>query len=73
LVGTDIFQAFMLLAAGAIGYLTAGNINFPLAGMLLIGSLPGVYLGSKMSKYIPDRYLRPVMATVLVVSGLKLI
>ena len=47
LVGTDIFQAFMLLAAGAIGYLSAGTINWSLAGMLLIGSLPGVYLGSK--------------------------
>jgi uncharacterized protein len=73
LVGTDIFQAFMLLAAGAIGYLGAGTINWPLAGMLLIGSLPGVFLGSKLSKFIPDRYMRPVLATVLVISGLKLI
>jgi len=39
----------------------------------LIGSLPGVYLGSKLSKFIPDRYLRPMLATVLVISGLKLI
>ncbi len=73
LVGTDIFQAFMLLAAGAIGYMSAGTINWSLAGMLLIGSLPGVYLGSKMSKFVPDRYMRPVLATVLVISGLKLI
>ncbi len=73
LVGTDIFQAFMLLAAGAIGYLSAGTINWTIAGLLLIGSLPGVYLGSKLSKFIPDRYLRPVLATVLVISGLKLI
>ncbi len=73
LVGTDIFQAFMLLAAGAIGYLSAGTINWAIAGLLLIGSLPGVYLGSKLSKFIPDRYLRPVLATVLVISGLKLI
>ena len=73
LVGTDIFQAFMLLAAGAIGYLSAGTINWTIAGLLLIGSLPGVYLGSKLSKFIPDRYLRPMLATVLVISGLKLI
>jgi uncharacterized protein len=73
LVGTDIFQAFMLLAAGAIAYLSAGTINWPIVGMLLIGSLPGVFLGSKLSKFIPDRYMRPVLATVLVVSGLKLI
>lgn len=73
LVGTDVFQAFMLLAAGAIGYLTAGTINWGIAGMLLIGSLPGVLVGSRLSKYIPDRYMRPVLATVLVISGVKLI
>ena len=73
LVGTDIFQAFMLLAAGAIAYLSADTINWPIVGMLLIGSLPGVFLGSKLSKFITDRYMRPVLATVLVISGLKLI
>lgn len=73
LVGTDVFQAFMLLTAGAIGYLVAGTINWGIAGMLLIGSLPGVLLGSRLSKYIPDRYMRPVLATVLVISGVKLI
>ncbi len=73
LVGTDIFQAFMLLASGAIAYIIAGTINWPIVGMLLIGSLPGVYLGSKSSKFIPERFMRPVLATVLAVSGLKLI
>jgi uncharacterized membrane protein YfcA len=73
LVGTDIFQAFMLLASGAIAYIIAGTINWPIVGMLLIGSLPGVYLGSKSNKFIPERFMRPVLATVLAVSGLKLI
>jgi uncharacterized membrane protein YfcA len=41
--------------------------------MLLIGSIPGVFMGSKLSKYIPDRYMRPVLATVLAISGWKLI
>ena len=73
LVGTDIFQAFMLLASGAIAYIVAGTINWPVVGMLLLGSLPGVYLGSKSSKFIPERFMRPVLATVLAISGLKLI
>ncbi len=73
LVGTDIFQAFMLLAAGAVAYLNAGTINWSIVGLLLLGSLPGVFLGSKFSKFIPDRYMRPVLATVLAISGLKLI
>jgi uncharacterized protein len=73
LVGTDIFQAFLLLASGAIAYIVAGTISWPLVGMLLIGSLPGVYLGSKSSKFIPEQFMRPVLATVLAISGLKLI
>ncbi len=73
LVGTDIFQAFMLLSSGAIAYIAAGTINWPIVGMLLLGSLPGVYLGSKSSKFIPERFMRPVLATVLAISGLKLI
>jgi uncharacterized membrane protein YfcA len=73
LVGTDIFQAFILLAAGVIGYLNAGTINWTIVGLLLIGSLPGVFIGSRLSKFIPDRYLRPVLAVVLAISGWKLI
>jgi uncharacterized protein len=73
LVGTDIFQAFMLLASGVIGYLMAGTINWTLVVLLLIGSLPGVFIGSKVSKYLPDRLMRPVLATVLAISGWKLL
>jgi uncharacterized membrane protein YfcA len=73
LVGTDIFQAFMLLAAGAIGYLAAGAVNWTIAGLLLIGSLPGVLIGSRLSKFIPEPFMRPILAIVLVISGWKLI
>ncbi|MGI9058326.1 MAG: sulfite exporter TauE/SafE family protein [Ktedonobacteraceae bacterium] len=73
LVGTDIFQAFMLLASGLIAYLTAGTINWPIVGLLLIGSLPGVFIGSRASKFVPEKYMRPVLAVVLVISGWKLI
>ncbi len=73
LVGTDIFQAFMLLASGVIGYLLSGTINWPMVLLLLVGSLPGVFLGSRLSKYIPDSILRPLLASVLAISGWKLL
>lgn len=73
LVGTDIFQAFMLLAAGVIGYLTANAINWTMVLLLLIGSLPGVFIGSKLTKYVPDKMLRPLLAIVLAISGWKLL
>ena len=73
LVGTDIFQGFMLVTAGAIAYFFVGTINWTITGLLLIGSLPGVIIGSQLSKYIPNRFMRPVLAIVLAVSGFKLI
>ncbi|HLZ60181.1 MAG TPA: sulfite exporter TauE/SafE family protein [Ktedonosporobacter sp.] len=73
LVGTDVFQAFLLLASGSIALFYAGTINWTIAGLLLIGSLPGVFIGSRLSKYIPDRYMRPALAVVLAISGWKLI
>ncbi len=73
LVGADIVHAVALNLAGAIAYFVGGTINWPIVGMLLIGSLPGVFLGSKVSKFIPERFMRPILATVLVLSGWKLI
>ncbi len=73
LVGADIVHAVMLHIAGALVYLNAGTINWTLVLLLLIGSLPGVFMGSKLSKYIPDRFMRPILATVLAISGVKLI
>ncbi len=72
LVGADIVHAVMLHLAGAMLYFQAGTINWGLTGLLLLGSLPGVVIGSRLSKYIPDRYMRPLLATVLVISGWKL-
>ena len=73
LVGTDIFQAFLLLLAGSIGYISAGGLNWNIVGLLLLGSLPGVLIGSILTKYISNKYLNPVLAVVLGLSGLKLI
>jgi uncharacterized membrane protein YfcA len=73
LVGADISHAVMLHVAATIAYFDAGTINWTLVLLLLIGSLPGVFLGSKLSKYIPDRIMRPILATVLVISGWKMI
>jgi hypothetical protein len=73
LVGTDVFQAFLLLLAGVVGYLGSGSINWMIVGALLIGSLPGVIIGSITSKFIPNRFLNPVLAVVLAISGWKLI
>ena len=50
-----------------------GSVDWSLLGSLLLGSLPGIWLGSHASAKVPDRFLRPILATMLVLVGGKLI
>ena len=72
-VGTDVFHAAILLWAAALAHIVAGNVDFLLAGNILLGSVPGVWLGSHMSVRIPVATLRTVLAVVLIGSGLGLL
>jgi uncharacterized protein len=71
LVGTDLTQAVPLTLAAAVGSLIFGNVQFGLTGSLIIGSVPAVFIGSMLSSSIPDKYIRPVIAFVILASGLK--
>jgi uncharacterized membrane protein YfcA len=73
IVGTDIFHAAALLWVAGIGHLVHGNVDLNAMGWLLVGSIPGVLLGSQMSIRIPDRALRIAFSIVLVLSGIKLV
>ena len=71
-VGTDIFHAAALLWVAGAGHLAAGNVDLAAMGSLLVGSIPGVLLGSQVSVKLPDRVLRLGLALTLTLSGLKL-
>jgi uncharacterized membrane protein YfcA len=73
IVGTDLAHAIPLTAIAGLGHLRMGNVNFMLLGSLLIGSLPGIYIGSHLSAKIPEYVLRPVLASVLMLIGLKFV
>ncbi len=73
IVGTDIFHAAALLYVAGFGHFIAGNVDVSTVGWLLIGSIPGVLAGSQLSVSIPERPLRAILATVLGLSGLKLL
>jgi uncharacterized protein len=73
LVGTDLVQAVPLVASAAAGHLLFGDFRLDLTASLLVGSLPGVYLGAKLSSRANDAVIRPALALVLVASGLKLL
>jgi uncharacterized protein len=73
LVGTDLVQAIPLVASAAAGHLLFGDFQLELTASLLVGSLPGVYLGARLSSRANDAVIRPALALVLVASGLKLL
>lgn len=73
IVGSDIVHALMLVGVSALGHLGMGSINFPLLGGLLLGSIPGVWMGSRMTALIPEKALRPVLGTTLLLLGYKLL
>jgi uncharacterized protein len=73
LVGTDLVQAVPLVASAAVGHLLFGDFRLDLTLSLLVGSIPGVYLGARLSSRANDVVIRPALALVLVASGLKLL
>ena len=72
-VGTDVFHAAVLLWAAGIAHWVGGNIDFLLAGTILVGSIPGVIIGSNLSVKAPQKFLRYALAVVLIASGTTLI
>jgi uncharacterized membrane protein YfcA len=71
LVGTDLTQAVPLTAAAALGALAFGHVEISVTTSLIIGSMPAVLVGSLLSSWAPDRYVRPVITFVIFASGLK--
>lgn len=73
LVGTDLVQAIPLVGAAAVAHLLFGDVELGLTASLLVGALPGVYIGARVSSRAPDQVIRPILAAVLIVSGLKML
>ena len=72
-VGTDVFHAAILLWAAALAHVVAGNVDFALAGTILLGSIPGVWIGSGLTMRLPVGVMRATLACVLLAAGLALL
>jgi uncharacterized membrane protein YfcA len=73
LVGTDIAHAVPLTLIAGLGHWYLGAIDWTLLVSLLVGSLPGIVIGSQLANYVPERVLRPILGTALVAVGARLI
>jgi uncharacterized membrane protein YfcA len=73
LVGSDIAHAVPLTLIAGLGHWLLGSVNWLLLSSLLIGSLPGIYVGSHFAARVPDRVLRPLLAGTLLLVGIRML
>jgi uncharacterized protein len=73
IVGTDIAHAVPLTLVAGLGHAVLGTVDYVLLGTLLLGSLPGIWIGSHLSARLPERYVRAALATILLVVGGKFV
>jgi uncharacterized membrane protein YfcA len=69
LVGTDLVHALVLSTAATLAQLASGRVDFLLAAQVLLGGVPGVLLGTKLTARVPERTMRGALACVLVGLG----
>jgi uncharacterized membrane protein YfcA len=72
-VGSDLAHAVPLTLVAGLGHSIIGSVDWSIVGALLLGSLPGIYVGSHLSTRISDRFLLPALASMLLLIGLRLI
>ncbi|MDP9094181.1 MAG: sulfite exporter TauE/SafE family protein [Actinomycetota bacterium] len=73
LVGTDLVQAVPLVASAALGHIFFGDFRLGLTGSLLVGAIPGAFIGAQLSSRLPAALIRRALAFVLLASALKLL
>lgn len=71
IVGTDLAHAVPLTLVAGMGHLFLGNVDFVLLFSLIAGSLPAIYVGTRLATRLPDNILQPVMASVLLILGVR--
>ena len=72
-VGTDIAHAVPLTLVAGIGHATLGHIDWALLGALLVGSIPGIWIGAQLTRKMPEKLVRALLCLSLVGAGLKVI
>lgn len=73
LVGTDLVQAVPLVASAALGHIFFGDFQLALTASILVGAIPGVFIGAQLSSRAPDHIIRPALIIVLLASSSKLL
>jgi hypothetical protein len=73
LVGTDLVQAVPLVASASLGHLLFGDFAMGITGAILVGAIPGVWIGARVSSRSPGSLVRRTLAVIMLASGTKLL
>ena len=73
IVGTDIAHAVPLTLVAGIGHASLGHVDWALLGTLLVGSLPGIWLGARVTRLLPERWVRSALCLSLTTAGVKVL
>ncbi len=73
IIGSDVAHAVPLTLVAGLGHWMLGSVDWALLGSLLLGSLPGIWIGSHLSAKVPEHILRRILASMLVLIGTKLV
>jgi uncharacterized membrane protein YfcA len=73
LVGTDIVQAVLVTGVAGLAHMSMGNVDLHLVGQLLIGSIPGILIGSRMTTKIPENFVRSSLVVLIFLAGFKML
>jgi len=73
IIGSDIAHAVPLTLVAGLGHASLGTVDYGLLGTLLIGSIPGIWIGSHLSSRVAEHWVRIALAAILIFVGLKLI
>jgi uncharacterized membrane protein YfcA len=73
IVAADVAYAVPLTLVAGLGHASIGSVDWPLLAKLLAGSLPGIWLGTKLGNHVPDRAIRSILSLLLAYAGFKLL
>ena len=73
IVAADLAYAVPLTLVAGLGHASIGSVDWPLLAKLLMGSLPGIWLGTQLSSKVPERAIRSLLSVLLAYAGVKLI
>ncbi|OPX55922.1 hypothetical protein SAMN02745127_01098 [Oceanospirillum multiglobuliferum] len=71
IIGTDLAHAVPLTLVAGLGHMILGNVDYALLGALLVGSLPAIHVGTKLSSRLPNKVLQPLLSSMLLGLGIK--